>query len=188
MVLAWLTSSRKLDWFPLRIIIGLDKFGYSYIVLYRKEDGVNRMSEIEHNDIQPFLLTTGKPVTSLTTFSSPTEEYCAAFANRRVPFLHYYTFKQGAIQKRTLTRGEFWELACSAAAHLSALGIAKGDRIVHCFSANSPYDLIFRLASVLVGAVPVTINWQVDDNGLLLTRQSSPKPESAFMTEVLPHG
>jgi len=122
------------------------------------------MSEIEHNDIQPFLLTTGKPVTSLTTFSSPTEEYCAAFANRRFPFLHYYTFKQGAIQKRTLTRGEFWELAGSAAAHLSALGIAKGDRSVHCFSANSPYDLIFRLASVLVGAVPVTINWQVDDN------------------------
>jgi len=122
------------------------------------------MSEIEHNDPQPFLLTTGKPVTSLTTFFSPTEEYCAAFADRRFPFLYYYTFKQGAIQKRTLTRGEFWELACSAAAHLSALGIAKGDRSVHCFSANSPYDLIFRLASVLVGAVPVTINWQVDDN------------------------
>ena len=122
------------------------------------------MSEIKHNDAQPFLLTTGKPVTSLTTFSSPAEEYCAAFANRDLPFLHYYTFKQGAIQKRTLTRGEFWELAGSAAAHLSALGIAKGDRSVHCFSANSPYDLVFRLASVLVGAVPVTINWQVDDN------------------------
>ncbi|GAI83641.1 unnamed protein product, partial [marine sediment metagenome] len=26
------------------------------------------------------------------------------------------------------------------------------------------YDLIFRLASVLVGGAPVTINWQVDDN------------------------
>jgi len=122
------------------------------------------MDEIEHNDAQPFLLTTGEPVTSLTTFSSPTEEYCAAFENRHSPFLHFYTFKQGAIQKRTLTRGKFWELAGSAAAHLRKLGISKGDRIVHCFSANSPYDLIFRLASVLVGAVPVTINWQVDDS------------------------
>ena len=122
------------------------------------------MDETEHNDAQPFLLTTGKSVISLTTFSSPTEEYCAAFENRHFPFLHFYTFKQGTIQKRTLTRGEFWALTCSAAAHLSALGISKGGRIVHCFSSNSPYDLIFRLASVLVGAAPVTINWQVDDN------------------------
>ncbi len=122
------------------------------------------MGETEYNDPQPFLLTTGEPVTSLTTFSSPTEEYCAAFAHRDFPFLHYYTFKQGTIQKRTLTRGEFWEMAGSAAAYLRKLGISKGDRIVHCFSANSPYDLIFRLASVLVGAVPVTINWQADDN------------------------
>lgn len=122
------------------------------------------MAETEHYDAQPFLLTTGEPVTSLTPFSSPTEEYCAAFANRALPFLHFYTFKQGSIQKRTLTRGEFWDLACSAAAYLRKLGISKGGRIVHCFSANSPYDLIFRLASVLVGASPVTINWQVDDN------------------------
>ena len=122
------------------------------------------MDETEHNDAQPFLLPTGKSVISLTTFSSPTEEYCAAFENRHFPFLHFYTFKQGTILKRTLTRGEFWALTCSAAAHLSALGISKGGRIVHCFSSNSPYDLIFRLASVLVGAAPVTINWQVDDN------------------------
>ena len=122
------------------------------------------MDETEHNDAQPFLLTTGKSVISLTTFSSPTEEYRAAFENRHSPFLHFYTFKQGTIQKRTLTRGEFWELTCSAAAHLSNLGISKGGRIVHCFSSNSPYDLIFRLASVLVGGAPVTINWQVDDN------------------------
>lgn len=122
------------------------------------------MDETEHNDAQSSLLTTGKSVTSLTTFSSPTEEYCAAFEDRELPFLHFYTFKQGSIQKRTLTRGEFWDLTCSAAAHLSNLGISKGGRIVHCFSSNSPYDLIFRLASVLVGGAPVTVNWQADDN------------------------
>jgi acyl-CoA synthetase (AMP-forming)/AMP-acid ligase II len=122
------------------------------------------MAETEHYDAQPFLLTTGEPVTSLTSFSSPTEEYCAAFASRALPFLHFYTFKRGSVQKRSLTRGEFWDLACSAAAYLRKLGISKGGRVVHCFSANSHYDLIFRLASVLVGASPVTINWQVDDN------------------------
>jgi acyl-CoA synthetase (AMP-forming)/AMP-acid ligase II len=122
------------------------------------------MGEIEHYASQSALLTTGKPVTSLTPFSSPTEEYGAAFANRDFPFLHFYTFKQGSVQKRSLTRGEFWALACSAAAHLSNLGISEGNRIVHCFSANSPYDLAFRLASVLVGGAPVTINWQTDNN------------------------
>lgn len=122
------------------------------------------MVQTEHYDLQSSLLTTGKLVTSLTPFSSPTEEYCAAFENRDFPFLHFYTFKQGSIQKRSLTRGEFWELACLAAAHLRKLGISKGGRIAHCFSANSPYDLIFRLASVLVGGAPVTINWQADDN------------------------
>ena len=122
------------------------------------------MNETKHDDVQPFLLTTGEPVTSLTTFSSPTEEYCAAFENRDFPFLYYYAFNRGAIQRRLLTRGEFWELACSAAAHLSNLGISKGVRIVHCFSSNSLHDLVFRLASVLVGGVPATINWQVDDN------------------------
>jgi len=122
------------------------------------------MGETEHYALQSSLLTTGEPITSLTPFPSPTEEYCAAFANRGFPFLHFYTFKHSSVQKRSLTRGEFWELTCSAAAHLRNLGISKGGRIAHCFSANSPYDLIFRLASVLVGASPVTINWQVDDN------------------------
>jgi len=120
--------------------------------------------EIKHNDLPSFLLTTGKSVTSFTTFSSPTEEYCAAFENRDFPFLHFYSFEQGSIRSRSLTRGEFWDLTCSAAAHLTNLGISKGDRVIHCFSSNSPNDLVFRLASVLVGCAPVTINWQVDDN------------------------
>ena len=109
-------------------------------------------------------LTTGKPVTSLTPFASPLEEYRAAFEARQYPFLHYYTSDKGRVEKRSLTRGEFWDLACKAASHLGQLGISKGDRVVHCFSSNSLYDLVFRLASVLVGCVPVTINWQADDN------------------------
>ena len=37
------------------------------------------MDDTQHNDVQPFLLTTGRPVTSLTTFSSPIDEYRVAF-------------------------------------------------------------------------------------------------------------
>ena len=111
-----------------------------------------------------YCLTTGEPVTALSRFSSPREQYEAAFTERNFPFLNYYTFRQGDIDRRSLTRGEFWELAGSAAAHLSQIGILKGNRVVHFFGANSLYDLVFRLAAVLLGCVPVTINWQADDS------------------------
>ncbi len=113
-------------------------------------------------------LSTGKPITSLSPFSSPLDEYRAAFADRTAPFLNYYAFPEGKVKKLTLTREEFWELACSAAAYLNEHGLTKGDRIIHCFSANSIYDLVFRLAAVLVGCAPVTINWQADDNESIL--------------------
>lgn len=113
-------------------------------------------------------LSTGKPVTSLTSFSSPIDEYRAAFEDRTQPFLIYYTFEEGKVQDRTLNRGEFWDLACSAAAYLLQQGVSKGDRIVHCFSCNTLYDLVFRLAAVLVGCIPVTINWQADDDERIL--------------------
>ncbi len=109
-------------------------------------------------------LSTGEPVASLSNFTSPLEEYEAAFAVRELPFLTHYGFENGSIHKRTLTRGEFWDLACSAAAHLHDRRLLKGDRIVHAFSSNSPYDLLFRLAAVIMGCVSVTINWQADDN------------------------
>ncbi len=48
-------------------------------------------------------------------------------------------------------------------AYLCDHEISKGDRIVHGFSSNTLGDLVFRLAVVLVGCVPVTINWQADD-------------------------
>ncbi|MBE9477771.1 MAG: AMP-binding protein, partial [Chloroflexi bacterium] len=111
-----------------------------------------------------YLLSTGKPITSLAPFSCPLEEYRAAFAEREHPFLNYYTFEKGGVRKRSLSRGEFWDLAQSAASCLSRFGVGKGGRVVHCFSANSLHDLAFRLAAVLVGSVPVTINWQADNN------------------------
>jgi len=109
-------------------------------------------------------LSTGKPITSLSHFSSPIDEYRAAFEEREHPFLNHYTFPEGQINKLSLTRGEFWDIAYATAAYLSEHGVSKGDRVVHCFSSSSLYDLVFRLAAVLVGCVPVTINWQADDN------------------------
>jgi len=40
-----------------------------------------------------FLLSTGKSVTSMAAFPSPTDEYCAAFEERDAPFLYFYTFR-----------------------------------------------------------------------------------------------
>jgi len=119
-------------------------------------------------DNELYTLSTGKPITSLSPFSSPIDEYRNAFEDRANPFLNYYTFQEGKVKKFALTRGEFWDLACSAATYLSEQGLAKGNRIVHCFSFNSLYDLVFRLAAVLVGCVPVTINWQADSNETII--------------------
>lgn len=113
-------------------------------------------------------LGTGKSITSLSHFSSTIDEYRAAFDDRPHLFLNYYTFQEDKVNKLTLTRGEFWDLACSAATYLSEHGLSKGDRVVHSFSYNSLYDLVFRLAAVLVGCVPVTVNWQADDNEHIL--------------------
>lgn len=61
-----------------------------------------------------------------------------------------------------LTRGEFLTLAQKAASVLASSGLSAGDCHVHFFSCNTLGDLAFRLASVMLGTVPVTINWQAD--------------------------
>ncbi|MCX5853271.1 MAG: class I adenylate-forming enzyme family protein [Deltaproteobacteria bacterium] len=116
----------------------------------------------------PYFLSTGAPVTQACPYATPVDEYRAAFADRSQPFLHYYHLEDGGIKRRSFTRGGFWDLACLGAACLADRGLSKGDRLVHGFSDNSPYDLIFRLSAMLVGCVPVTINWQADDNDRLV--------------------
>ena len=136
-----------------------------------------------------YALGTGNPITSLVSFSSPIEEYCTAFAERSSPFLNYYTFQDRDVQKQVLTRGEFWDLANSVAAYIIDQGLSKGDRIVHSFSANTVYDLVFRLAAVLTGCVPVTINWQADDNERIIYKATITKAklmiyDSGFASRV----
>ena len=120
----------------------------------------------QHHNL--YVLSTGTPINLLCPYTTPIEEYRAAFADRIQPFLFYYTFDEGGIKRRIFSRGEFWDLACLGAAYLAGRGLSKGDRIIHGFSDNSPYDLIFRLSAALTGCVPVTINWQADDNERLL--------------------
>ncbi|HOI73012.1 MAG TPA: class I adenylate-forming enzyme family protein [Syntrophales bacterium] len=95
--------------------------------------------------------------------SRPLAEYEAAFARREDPFLVHYTLGEGGTGTWSWTRGQFRDLAAGAAAALARLGAVQGSRVLHIFSSNSPRDLAFRLASVMAGTVPVTVNWQADD-------------------------
>ncbi len=126
------------------------------------------MSEYNSHEASLYTLSTGRPVTSLSAFSSPVNEYQAAFEERSASFLNFYYFGDSGVKRRCLTRGEFWDLSVLAACCLSGYGLSKGDRVVHGFSSNNLYDLVFRLAEVLVGCVPVTINWQADTDERLL--------------------
>jgi len=96
--------------------------------------------------------------------TNTTRAYLDAFAARDQPFLTAYTIDADrTVHRQRWTRGAFLDEARGAAALLRGLGLTKGDRVLHCFSRNHPADLIFRLASVLTGTVPVTVNWQADD-------------------------
>ena len=78
-------------------------------------------------------------------------------------FLTYYAIQPDkSIEATSYSRADVLLMAQRAAGALRAAGVGKGECVVHFFSANSVADLAFRLGSVMVGAVPVTINWQAD--------------------------
>lgn len=111
-----------------------------------------------------YALTNGKSISSLVSYVSPLEEYRAAFLDANQFFVCQYTFDGDNVVTRWLTRGEFWNIAEVAASGLVERGLSKGNRIIHFFADNSFYDLAFRLAAVMLGCIPVTINRQTDDN------------------------
>lgn len=100
----------------------------------------------------------------MTTILSPAfDDYAQAFEADQEPFVFFHSFREdGVCSCREFTRGEFWELAQRAAGVLREAGLGVGDCYAGCFNANHPYDLAFRLAAAMTGAVPVTINWQAD--------------------------
>ena len=91
------------------------------------------------------------------------EGYTTAFgqANDDIPFMWFHdVLPDKSLSTITFTRGEFWLLARQAAAMLVAHGVECGDHVVHFFTDNSYLDVAFRLAAVMIGSIPVTINWQ----------------------------
>jgi acyl-CoA synthetase (AMP-forming)/AMP-acid ligase II len=90
-------------------------------------------------------------------------DYLPAFADPDEPFLTYHSFpEREARQSRLLTRGRLWSLALRAAHVLQRNHLTNGDCFAHYFSGNHPEDLAFRIGATMVGAVPVTVNWQAD--------------------------
>ena len=98
------------------------------------------------------------------TYSQALEPYYTAFLTHpsRV-FLHYhYLDARDRRQVREITREAFWIQALRAATLMRKKGLRRGDKVLHCFGANHPADLFFRLASAMTGTVPATVNWQAD--------------------------
>ena len=89
--------------------------------------------------------------------------YLDSFEGVDSPFLHYYRIgSDKQYQRQTFSREEFYRLACKAAGILVAHELEPGDHFINCFGSNHYQDLAFRLASVMTGVVPATVNWQAD--------------------------
>ena len=128
-------------------------------------------------------LSDGSDIFSRAGFASPTDEYLAAFAETDRPFLYHYKTVANRMETQTFTRGQFLELARRAASCLIFHGVEKSDPVAHCFSENSPADLILRLAEILIGAVPVTINWQADTEERFIYKITTSPAKIVFYDE-----
>ena len=91
------------------------------------------------------------------------EDYAPAFEEADDPFLFCYRFgADREFERIAFTRGEFLSLARKAAGMLRQNGCGRGARVLHCFGGNEYEDLAFRLGAWMIGAAPVTVNWQAD--------------------------
>eukprot|EP00928_Gymnodinium_smaydae_P062401 TRINITY_DN46279_c0_g1_i1.p1 TRINITY_DN46279_c0_g1~~TRINITY_DN46279_c0_g1_i1.p1 ORF type:complete len:640 (+),score=129.68 TRINITY_DN46279_c0_g1_i1:65-1921(+) len=107
----------------------------------------------------------GAHVVDASACSPALASYLPAFQGEHADaaFLTYYTpGEDKKLVGTSYTRAEFWSLAKKAAYVLKRAGLQRGDAHLHYFSGNQLADLAFRLASVFLGTVPVTINWEAD--------------------------
>jgi acyl-CoA synthetase (AMP-forming)/AMP-acid ligase II len=96
-------------------------------------------------------------------FSAALAPYAEVLRGRDVPFLEAFDLLEGGeVRRRAWTREAFWTLSARAAAVLARHGLGKGDRFLNGFGKNRIEDLAFRMGSTMVGAIPVTVNWQAD--------------------------
>nr|WP_243436271.1 class I adenylate-forming enzyme family protein [Acanthopleuribacter pedis] len=96
--------------------------------------------------------------------------------------LHAYRLEAKCFQKTSYSAGAVLTSARRAATVLRRFGLRAGDRQLHVFGANQADDLILRLAAVMCGTVPVTVNWQADDAARIRY-----KAEAAGVALVLDH-
>ena len=102
-------------------------------------------------------------ILSAVPSDSPLTEYLSSFARLHEEFLVFYSFASDKTIKRAhYTRGQFWSIVKRALFVLVQNGLTHKDCHVHYFSGNSLIDLALRMASVILGTIPVTINWQAD--------------------------
>lgn len=91
------------------------------------------------------------------------EGYLSASQKADEPFLFWYRLvEDGQVERTDFARGAVFSLARKAAGLLLQCGVEKGGRVLHCFGANEWEDLAFRLGAWMIGAAPVTVNWQAD--------------------------
>ncbi|MFP4029281.1 MAG: AMP-binding protein [Candidatus Brocadiia bacterium] len=96
-------------------------------------------------------------------YSPVLRDYLLAFEDPDEPFLICHRFTpERTIETRELSRGDLWSLARRAASVLRERNVVSGKHFTHYFTSNRPEDLAFRLGAVMVGAIPVTVNWQAD--------------------------
>jgi len=96
-------------------------------------------------------------------YSEALLKYLPAFLDKQELFLRFYLPEiSGEGSELSWTRGEFWDMARRAATVLRRFGLGKGDTFVNAFGNNTPEDMMFRLGATMVGAIPVTLNWQSD--------------------------
>lgn len=66
------------------------------------------------------------------------------------------------------------------------LGLKKGDTHIHLFKGNSVGDLALRLANVMIGSIPVTINWDSDPEDRILYKIESSKAHVVIVQSQTP--
>jgi len=117
--------------------------------------------------------------------------YLTAFADSDAPFLTYYAFAEDrTVRTESFTRAQFLYLARQAAGCLLAQGCRPGDRVLHAVGCNHYADLAFRLGAAMIGAVPVTVNWQADTIERVLYKIAATQPtvllsDQEFDPEIL---
>ena len=129
------------------------------------------------------------PITWPATPSPALQDYRRAFSPEMSAkeFLTFYTIEADkSLTARSYSRGEFWLLALRAARIITEAGLALASFQTHFFSGNTLGDVVFRLASVMMGTTPVTINWQADTSDRVLHKIAVTKSKLVLIDNETP--